>query len=313
MCLCFAAALSASCAHDSTPSLESTPASAGRGGKAASPANQATSGSSSVAGTSSSGGTTSSGFGGTSGAQGGNASGGTLDTAGSSNSGGSTSGGADVAGSGGGSTVSEDVLKRAKVIVYYRTSETTASSKKVQMKLNIVNQAPDPLPMAHVKIRYWATAEQTPELHNYYVVESFKPVTSEFVSAGDESHALMSFVGAPGVVAVGETDLNKSEIQLELATNTGSFDQSDDFSWDPSATSTPKPNPKITLYLDDVLIWGCEPSGKCFDDAGDGGAGGQGAGGQDAGGAGGQPAGGQPAGGQDGLSAAGQAAQGGAP
>ncbi len=278
--LCCGAPLAASCAQDSTPELGG---SAGVGAKA-SAGNKATGGNG-FSGSSAVAGSVGNPFGGTSN-QGGKASGGASNggstgpdlEAGAPSSGGTT----NASGSGGGggtSSVPPDVLERASAIVYYRTSETTADSKKIAMKLNIVNQSPDPLPLAHVKIRYWATAEKSPDLHNYYVVESFKPVKSEYIDAGDDSHALMSFVGAPGSVSMSETDINRSEIQLELSTNSGAFDQSDDYSWDPTATSTPKPNPKITLYLDDELIWGCEPSGKCFDDAGTGGAGGEGGGG----------------------------------
>jgi hypothetical protein len=41
--------------------------------------------------------------------------------------------------------------------------------------------------------------------------------------------------------------------------------------WQPTAKAS-TPNDKITLYLDDKLIWGCEPSGACFN-SGAGGAG----------------------------------------
>jgi hypothetical protein len=101
-----------------------------------------------------------------------------------------------------------------------------------------------------------------------------------FVADGDDSHALLTFGG--GQVVKG-ADISQSEIQLNASNNTANFDQDDDFSWLPSESKS-TPNPKITLYLDDVLIWGCEPSGKCFDDGG--GSGGAGAGGADTGGAG---------------------------
>lgn len=273
---CLGAPLAASCAHESSPTFGSASAGKTSGG------NKATAGTAAFSGTSPGAGTNgSNAFGGTN--QGGTSTGGSVSdpeagapSEAGTTSGGTTSGGG-TAGGGGSGSVPADVLMRASAVVYYRTSETAESTKKVQMKLNIVNQSSDPLPMSHVTIRYWATAEVAPTLHQYYVAMQLTAPDAEFVSAGDGSYALMTFGG--GSITKGQ-DLNESEVQLELATNNGDFDQSDDFSWDPSAMSTPKPNPKITLYLDDQLIWGCEPSGKCFDDDhGAGGAGGQAAGG----------------------------------
>jgi hypothetical protein len=222
---------------------------------------------------------------------------------------GSATGGKGGSGGSGGGGVSPDVLARASAIVYYQTSHATASDSTIQMKLFIKNQSDDPLPMASVKIRYWFTAEVTPTLHQYYTGPEAKMPEAVFVDDGADSHALLTF-GGGSIVKGG--DMNASEVQLEMNNNPGKFDQADDFSWQPtSLTSTP--NDKITLYLQDKLIWGCEPSGACFDDdtgAGGAGAGGAGAGGAGAGGAGGAGAGGA---GVDGVASAGGAGAGGAP
>lgn len=185
-----------------------------------------------------------------------------------------SAGTASTAGSGGaaGSTgVPPDVLARAGAIVNYQTSHSVASDGTIQMKLHIINQSADDLPMASVKIRYWFTAEVTPALHQYYTGPQAQQPMAAFVSDGANSHTLLTFGG--GVIKKGG-DINASEVQLEMTNNSGKFDQADDFSWAPTST-TSKPNDKITLYLADKLIWGCEPSGACFDDGvGAGGAGG---------------------------------------
>jgi len=205
--------------------------------------------------------------------------GGEASVAGTSSGGkaGAATGGSGGAG-GSGTTVPPDVLARADVIVYYETSHTTASDKIIQMKLYVENKSDDPLPMANVKIRYWFTAEVAATLHQYYTGSEAKLPKAVFVDAAADSHALLTF-GGGSIVKGG--DRSKSEIQLEIASNTTAFTQTGDFSWEPTSL-TSKPNAKVTLYLDDQLVWGCEPSGKCFDDAG---AGGAGAGGQGAGGA----------------------------
>jgi hypothetical protein len=229
--------------------------------------------------------------------------GGTATTGGKPGSAGSAAEGGDTTGeAGSGSTIPPEVLASAKAVVYYETTHTIASDKVIQMKLHIVNQSDNPLPMAKVKIRYWFTPDgAAPTLHQYYTGPQAQDPAAMFVDDAANSHVLMTF-GAGSVVKGG--DLNASEIQLEIDSTTTAFNQEDDYSWQPTST-TSKPNAKITLYLDDTLIWGCEPppGGQCFEESGAGGAGGAaGAGGQDAGvggqgviaGAGGQGAGGAP-------------------
>jgi hypothetical protein len=277
--LCFVIPLASSCAREDS-SLDSPPQ--GEGGSKSTAGSNATAGNTSKAGSSSSSAGTSSNNGGTTGG------GGKPSTAGTSaeggepaSNGGTSSGGKGGAGGTGGTgtTVPPDVLARASAIVEYETDQVAASTKTIFAKLHIVNQSVDPLPMANVKIRYWFTAEATPELHQYYVSATIIGPKAAFVEAAANSHVLLTFTG--GQVKKGD-DFNLSEIQLTIANNLTAFTQSDDFSWQPTST-THKPNGKITLYLDDTLIWGCEPSGKCFDD--DDGTGGAGAGGQGAGGA----------------------------
>lgn len=242
------------------------------GGTSSAAGSKATAGSKAVAGSASA-------FGGASGVAGsstggksstaGTSAGGDAATGGVAGTGGAATGGkVGAAGGGGSGGVPPDVLENADVIVYYETSHATASDKTIQMKLRLVNQSADPLPLANVKIRYWFTAEATPTLHQYYVGPSIKGPAASFVSDAGSSHALLTFTGS---TVVKGADLNASEIQLEMNGATA-FDQADDFSWDPTA-STATPNAKITLYLADVLVWGCEPSGECAENgAGTGGA-----------------------------------------
>jgi len=186
---------------------------------------------------------------------------------------------------GSGSTVPPDVIANARVIVDYKTEHATASDKTIQMLLHVINQSDNPLPMMNVKIRYWFTAEATPTLHQYYTGDDVRPPFAKFVDDGENTHVLMTFGG--GVIKKGD-DISRSEIQLVIENNTTAFNQADDFSWQPTST-TSTPNGKITLYLDDNLVWGCEPSGTCAENGtgmGGAGAGGAGPGGAGAGGAG---------------------------
>jgi hypothetical protein len=155
--------------------------------------------------------------------------------------------------------VPPSVLANASAIVYYQTDKATAATNVISMRLYVENKSSDPLPLANVKLRYWFTAEVTPTLHNYFNGNAITGELQTFVSDGPNSHVLFSFSGTS--LAQG-ADLNASEIQLQIDNNTGMFAQADDFSWQPAYTSR-MPHDKITLYLADELIWGCEPSGKC--------------------------------------------------
>jgi len=286
--VCFGLPLAFSCAREENGADDPQDQPGDDGGSAMSTAGKATAGSTNKAGSSNAfGGTTGNGTAGST-AQAGKAAGGSAGSSGSGGKGGTggSSGAGGSGGSGGSGGVPPDVLMNASAIVYYETTHTTASDKTIQMKLHIVNQSADPLPLASVKIRYWFTAEATPALHQYYVGPSVKDPKAAFVNDGENSHALLTF-GGGSIVKGG--DINASEVQLEMTGDPNTFDQSDDFSWDPSA-KTSTPNGKITLYLADVLIWGCEPSGECA--GGGGGDGGAGPGG--APGAAGQGAGGVP-------------------
>lgn len=263
--LCVGAPLATSCAKESN-TLESDDADTGGKSSSAGSANKA--GTTSKAGNSSS-------FGGTS-STGGASTGGKGGTAGNTSQGGAnagTGGGGGTAGAGGTSTIPPEVLERARAVVHYTCNATAASTNQIQMSLQIENKSTDALPMADVTIRYWLTAEATPELHQYYVHASLMSPKAQFVSDGENSHVVMSFGG--GSIPA-NNKLSESEVQLAAANNATKFDQSNDFSFDETAT-TSKPNREITLYLQDKLIWGCEPSGVCSED--DTGAGGAGSGG----------------------------------
>lgn len=234
-------------------------------------------GSSSKAGTTGKAGTTSGAFGGTGGKSGTGTAGkttmpdggepaadggegtGTGGSAGSS--GGGTSGSGGGGGSGGTPGVPPDVLANASVVLHYQTDKTTASTSVIFMKMFIENKSDDPLTMANVKVRYWFTSEAaSPQVKSFYQGGNIAGQANTFVLDAANSHVLITFSG--NSVAKG-AELNSSEFQLQI--EGGTQNQSNDHSWQPAYTNR-MPHDKITVYLADKLIWGCEPSGKCFDD-----------------------------------------------
>ncbi len=257
--LALGAPLGASCAKEAN-TLEDEPegsggSSAGSVSKAGSTSKSGSTGA--FGGTNSKGGsagTTMMAEGGDAPAEGGEGTGG---SAGSSGGGGKAGAG----GSGGMVGVPPDVLERASVVLRYQTDQATANTQKIFMKMFLVNQSDDPLAMANVKVRYWFTSEAaSPTLGAFHVGNNIKGQVNAFVLDAANSHILITFSGDS--IDKGD-DINLNEFQLQI--EGGAQNQSNDWSWQP-AYSTHMPHDKITVYLADKLIWGCEPSGACFDD-----------------------------------------------
>jgi hypothetical protein len=154
------------------------------------------------------------------------------------------------------------------------------------MRLFMQNKAATALNLSTVKVRYWMTAEVTPNTHSYYSAGGMDlNGAPTYVADGDNSYLEFTF-GSAGQVPAHNSDLNATEFQGTIdTTGNGMFDQSNDWSFNAALdTDPPQPNDKITVYVGTKLIWGCEPSGACPGSNGEGGAGGQGEAGQ-----GGQP------------------------
>ncbi len=239
----------------------SSGATSGNGGTSASFGGSAGLGGSGSGGTT--GGTSSSG--GTAGSDGGSGGAGGS-SGGSGGSGGATGGSAGSGGSGG---VPQSVIDAADVVVHTKNDQTGASSSTIFFHFFIENQSDDPLPMANVKVRYWFDPDgNTPSLAHFYQGPSIAGQTDTFHEAGENSYVEMAFTG--NTISKG-ADLNGTEFQIQITG--GTYDQTDDWSW--TASGTRAPNDKVTVYLDGTLVWGCEPTGACFDDdTGTAGAGG---------------------------------------
>jgi hypothetical protein len=234
-------------------------------------------GGSSAAGTAGRGGSTSGRAGtGPAGGSGGTSPGGTGNTAAKGGAGGSTGGSIDQGGQAGDDGVPPDVLANADVVLYYVNQQTATVTHQPQMRLFLINQADTALNLAHVVVRYWMTAEANDfKLESFYAAPMVSQFTLSYVSAGAKSCIEATF--ASGSIPSNNTDKNAAEFQVALLANmNATVDQSDDWSFDPNLTGEPQPNGKITVYLADKLVWGCEPSGKCAGEDGAGGAGGQG-------------------------------------
>jgi hypothetical protein len=219
-------------------------------------------------------------------------------------------------GSATGGAVSASVLDRASVILYYETNGSSSRTNQIFAKMFLENRSPDPLPLASVAVRYWMTAagrSLNPVCD--YAGGNIQGTTERWVDQSEPSYVEITFAGKS--ISVSD-ELGVAEFQMRIdAGNDGAFDQGDDWSWEPAYGSR-APHDRVTVYLAQKLIWGCEPSGKCaFGNGSVGGAGGEsgaaGAGGNGGVETGGSTAGGSTAGGSAGATSGGEAATGGEP
>jgi hypothetical protein len=203
---------------------------------------------------------------------------------GSGGRGGSTSGrggvpGADAGRGGqGGSRASDagpvacdDTQSAGRLAVYYY-SDSAVSGSSIQMYFDLVNFTAFTSRLSQVTIRYWFTDEVASSaniLEQYYVP---LPTTMKFVTlnpprSGADTVLEMSFRDSPdaGASWVETRGFNFAFHKKDYA---GTYDQSNDYSYDPKLTKSFGPNPRITAYVNGVLAWGCEPSVQVAVDAG---------------------------------------------
>jgi len=179
----------------------------------------------------------------------------------------------------------------AGLVVHYLIGNAAASSDQIFMHLYFENQSDAAIQMARVTVRYWMTAETT--AFNDAVTDYNGPQINgehaEYVEDGEFSHLLITFTG--NEIPAHNTDLNPTEVQFRIQGQNGArFDQSNDWSFAPALTVR-APHDRITAYVDGLLTWGQEPSGRCPGEGqgGQGGEGGEpGTGGSTAGGQGGE-------------------------
>ena len=156
----------------------------------------------------------------------------------------------------------DDIESSGRLAVYdYDDSEVSGSS--IQMHFDIVNYTAFTSRLTQVTVRYWFTDEGA-SLAN--VVEQYYvpiPTTMKFITlnpprAGADTVLEMSFPVTPdsGVSWVETRGFN---FAFHKTSYQGTYDQSNDYSYDAKLTKTLGPNPKITAYVNGALAWGCEP------------------------------------------------------
>jgi hypothetical protein len=143
----------------------------------------------------------------------------------------------------------------------YDSSEVSGSS--IQLNFDIVNYTAFTSKLSQVTVRYWFTDEDpssTNVLEQYYVPI---PTTMKFIALNPPRSKAntvleMSFRDIPDA---GASWIETRGFNFAFHKNSyaGTYDQTNDYSYDPKLTKALGLNPKITAYLNGVLSWGCEP------------------------------------------------------
>ena len=195
--------------------------------------------------------------------------GGSLGTGGNSGRGGASgrdaasradTGGAPAAD--GGVLACDDITSPGRLAVYYY-SNSAASGSSVQMYFDVVNFTAFSSRLSQVTVRYWFTDETAASanvVEQYYVP---LPTTMKFITLSparqDADTVLEVSFTAAGDAGGSFVETRGFNFAFHKNSYAGTYDQTNDFSYDASLKTTLGQNPRITAYIDGVLSWGCEP------------------------------------------------------
>lgn len=154
--------------------------------------------------------------------------------------------------------------------ILYRNADVANEAEWIKPYIKILSNTGEPVPLEQLKVRYWFTKDDanldpnriilyTCQLENPYTGSLHQYIKFKFYSYGPVSNAdsylEISFSsGAPSLRGAGQYAF------IEFAfTSDKNFDETNDYSCGPPSATEYIPWEKITLYRNDVLIWGIEP------------------------------------------------------
>ena len=141
----------------------------------------------------------------------------------------------------------------------YLAADTNTSDNQIKPHFNIVNHGTRSISLTDLTIRYWYSEGSSTDLTFWcdYAQIGNSNVKGSFGTSSAKAanrYLELSFTGG-SLAASGQT----GEIQARFNKNDWSnFDESDDYSFDPSKTSFADWY-RVTLYRQGVLVWGEEP------------------------------------------------------
>ena len=151
-------------------------------------------------------------------------------------------------------------------IDYSKGSPTT--NLQIMMVLHFLNFGNTNVPLSSVKLRYWFSENPAYPLQyiEHYIADDNIHTTGTIVSFSPEreagtNHYLEVAFSAPGVVVKPYSDLRGFKLKLIRDQWKPFTSTTDDYSYNGNTSEyTYVQNEHITLYINDVLVWGVEPA-----------------------------------------------------
>lgn len=153
----------------------------------------------------------------------------------------------------------------ANLKVQYQTDETRPSAEALSFSLNIINTGKTTLPLNGLTVRYYFTRDnQTPMKFTCdYAAIGCDQVSGHLAdlpqpTSNADCYVEVSFTGGGSLNPGAKTN----EILLRVnRTDWSNFDQSNDYSFDPSKSSFHDWD-HVTIYQNGTLLWGTPPGGS---------------------------------------------------
>ncbi len=160
--------------------------------------------------------------------------------------------------------------------VQYSSTTTALSSGDIRPRIIVHNDSDLNINLSDVTVRYWFTSEPTESAGSdqfavFYAEMGAGNVSGTFNDIQGNHFLEISFsdatVLASGLGGDGSTadlfpaDARTGQIQMQISQSGGSgnFDQSDDYSFDPTITGTYVDYDSINVYYKSQLVWGVQP------------------------------------------------------
>lgn len=150
----------------------------------------------------------------------------------------------------------------------YATGEPALSSRRIRLHLKLINRSKEDVRLADVEVRYHFSSEgHLLTFQCNFVEEGLAPARCDNVRATFERQAnptatanhylSLRFTADSGSLA--PFGGASAEMKLGILPDTGTFDQSNDHSFDRERGETLAPWERMTVYLGDRLVFGTEP------------------------------------------------------
>jgi hypothetical protein len=139
---------------------------------------------------------------------------------------------------------------------------TAATTNVIYLNLKLINTGTSIITLSNVKIRYYYTIDGVKPQNFYcdYSSVGSGNVTGTFVTMATPASDADTYLEAGFTSAAGSLTANGGNVTIQARiskTDGTNYNQTNDYSFNPSGT--PSPWPKIPVYVSGVLVWGIGP------------------------------------------------------